>query len=390
MATRQFTATEWSKITATLEQDPDRFGFPTRRYGSVIIGSFNIRKLGSVKNRNAATWNFLALICKQFDLLAIQEAMDNLEGLYKLVELLGPDYGMIVSDATGSFPGAKGLAERLCFVFRRAVVQRAEVVSDITYDRSKVIDLLTENIDEITTALNTHKKKLEAYKNGTRKSKPSAPKMPNFLTFIRQPYCVSFRIIGKPGTKPYEFMAINGHLYFGNYMTDRRQEFHALMNWIIERTKQDDKTYFPNFLLLGDLNLDYDNPKLDRKDIEQHLKSYDAKSGGTFHVNFPFLDMHPIKKRIFKTNARLSETFDQIGLFFCDSRLPTFDKNYEMGLNTTGPDYGVFNFVELFSVATTGKKYGALSKAKKNSLVKRFEHKVSDHMPLWLRLPLPE
>ena len=89
--------------------------------------------------------------------------------------------------------------------------------------------------------------------------------MPTFLTFIRSPFCVSFEIAGHPGTAPYKFMAINAHLFFGKTMADRRQEFEALMDWIIGRVKTNDQAYYPNFILLGDLNLDFDDPKRDRE-----------------------------------------------------------------------------------------------------------------------------
>jgi hypothetical protein len=54
-----------------------------------------------------------------------------------------------------------------------------------------------------------------------------------------------------------------------------------------------------------------------------------------------------------------------------------------MGKNPVGPDYGVFNFVKLFSEALK------VPESQWESLIERFHHKVSDHMPLWLRLPLP-
>ena len=47
---------------------------------------------------------------------------------------------------------------------------------------------------------------------------------------------MAFRIAGHPGTWPNEFMAVNAHLYFGNYIGDRRQEFNALVDWIMDRS----------------------------------------------------------------------------------------------------------------------------------------------------------
>jgi len=133
---------------------------------------------------------------------------------------------------------------------------------------------------------------------------------------------------------------------------------------------------------LGDLNLDFDNPETDRERIEKHLKSFNNKTGEKVNVNFPFLDPHPVHGQ-YRTNARLNQTFDQIGLFFRENGLPTHLDNELMGKNEKGPDYGVFNFVELFHDALEVKP------EEKKGFYARFEHKVSDHMPLWLRLPLP-
>ena len=92
------------------------------------------------------------------------------------------------------------------------------------------------------------------------------------------------------------------------------------------------------------------------------------------------------------TNARINQTFDQIGLFFREKGLPTYLDNETMGdkSNPRGPDYGVFKFNDLFSNALLEKNIESLSKTAKDKFVKRFEHKISDHMPIWLRIPLPD
>jgi len=381
----QFTKEEWGKISAELEKNPDKYGFPERRYGSVLLGSFNIKKLGSTRNRSPETWDFLAKVCKQFDLLSVQEIMDNLGGLNRIMEKLGPEFGMIVSDKTGAFPGERGVSERLAFIFRWSVVKRANVVSDISYDRTKVLNTLYEKIKPINEAISTYSKKLDELKNGERKTKPYL-KMPVFLSFIRQPYCVSFKIVGHPETKPYEFMAVNAHLLYGDCHSDRKLEFEALMEWIIERMKEG-KAYYPNFILLGDLNLKYDVPEKDRPRIEKYMKKFNNKLGKEVNVNFPFLYLHQNKNEVFKTNAREDETFDQIGLFFRDKRFPKVYDNHRMSDEGLGPNYGVFNFVELFKDAL-GVNYS--TDDEKKSFLARFEHKVSDHKPIWLRLPLPD
>ena len=383
----QFTDDEWTTINATLDANPTRYGLPQREYGSVLLGSFNIRKMGKTRNRSPETWEFLARICRSFDLISVQEIMDDLSGVQRLMSLLGPDFHLVVSDMTGRFPGDPGVGERLGFIYRWNTVERMEVASDITYDRSKVIDTVVGDYDIFTKDVADYMKKLNDYETGKRKTKPNI-KLRVFMSSIRQPFCVAFRIAGHLGVPAYEFMAINAHLYFGDYAIDRRAEFNALTEWILSRLKSNTNAYFPNFILLGDLNLDFDNPTSDRARIEEQIKSFNADLVDA-NVNFPFLDVHPDRDEVFRTNARIRETFDQIGLFSRDERLPDFTVNATMGTDPQGPDYGVFEFSNLFSEALLGRPYRDLSESEARAFVDRFDDKVSDHLPIWIRLPLP-
>ena len=214
---KQFTSAEWNLVREKLEAAPGRYGLPQREYGSVLLGSFNIRKLGSSRSRSTDTWKFLADICRSFDLVAVQEIMGDLGGLRRLMSLLGPDFSLVVSDQTGVFPGEPGVGERLGFIYRWKVVERMEVASDVTYDRSKVIDSIADNYEAFVSDMEPYARRLADYEAGRRKTRPRL-RLRVFLSFIRQPFCVAFRIAGHPGTQPYEFMAINAHLYFGNYI----------------------------------------------------------------------------------------------------------------------------------------------------------------------------
>ena len=166
MAT-QFTSAEWKTIRETLDADRGKYGLPEREYGSVLLGSFNIRKLGSSRSRNAGTWDFLAEVCRSFDLLAVQEVMDDLGGLRRLMSLLGPDFDLIVSDVTGKFPGERGLGERLSFIYRWAAVKRTEVATDVTYDRTKDLNTVALQYDPFTGAMAPYAARYQAYVAGT-------------------------------------------------------------------------------------------------------------------------------------------------------------------------------------------------------------------------------
>lgn len=409
---KRFTAEEWQKIRNTLNADPQRYGLPRRIYGSVVLASANIRKLGAKNKRDQLTWRFLADVLSHFDLLAVQEVMEDMEGLRYLEELMGDDFGMVVSDTTGSFPNEGGLKERLAFIFNWTIVNRKEMVTDVTYDRTKVLQIIVEEGDAIQQAVEDAKKsyfeKMAEYEikldiveaeGGETPDKPRLTvKMPAFLTFIRTPFAVMFDILGHPGADHYTFMAINAHLFYGNFIDDRRQEFNALMRWIMGRVQEGGDDTSLNILLLGDLNLDFDNPENDHQRIRKLIDDLNSEGGRQVNVYFPFLSPHPPRdgqqlmgrdKRPLQTNARLTETFDQIGFFSRDVRLKSLN-NEDAGVNARGADFGVFDFVNLFSEALHGKPFEELGENVRKTLLKRFEHNVSDHMPLWFRLPLPD
>ena len=86
------------------------------------------------------------------DLIAVQEVQDNLEGLDHLKGLLGGKYGMAASDITGGIAGKQAMVERLAILFRWDRVERTAVASDITIDRSAVLETLYEERQDFLAA----------------------------------------------------------------------------------------------------------------------------------------------------------------------------------------------------------------------------------------------
>jgi len=120
------------------------------------------------------------------------------------------------------------------------------------------------------------------------------------------------------------------------------------------------------------------------------LNKKKLKKKGSAELNFPFLDVHPAQESVFRTSARLKDTYDQIALVFRDKRLPGYKKNALAGTVKDGYDFGVFNFVDLFSAALFDKPYNSLLKTQQKQLIRKFEHDVTDHLPIWIRLPIPD
>ena len=84
--TGHFTNGEWAKIEQALDADSEKFGMPEGgREKSLILSSFNIRKLSSNRGRKREI-DFMARFYARCDLIAVQEIQDNLDGLFHLKE----------------------------------------------------------------------------------------------------------------------------------------------------------------------------------------------------------------------------------------------------------------------------------------------------------------
>lgn len=425
----EFTTEEWHKIRALFDAEAEKFGLPERRDESVLLASFNIRKLGGLRDskgapsRSREAWRFLGDICSRFDLIGVQELMNDLGGIRFLRDLAGADeFGIAVSDVTGGVPGGRGMMERLGYLFRWTRVRRTEMASDISYDRSAVERNLLENADafaktftdrarELKDIETDYKEALEAWEAGgrqgskPRKKRSKAFPMPHFLSFVRTPYSASFEIAGLGDAEPYKFLAVAAHLVYGEgtkkqQLRERENEFYALIDWLMWRMANED-AYYPDMVLFGDLNLQFQKVDARRARIREHIKDQDkALKGKSGLVYFPFIDVHPdvakkappgagVDDLVFRTNARDDQTYDHIAFVGHDERFPNHQHTPFARQTPDGFDYGVFNFADLFAEALHGVGVDNLSKTDRDALFRKFEHDVSDHMPIWVRLPRP-
>ncbi len=230
---------------------------------------------------------------------------------------------------------------------------------------------------------------------------------PHFVCFIRTPFLAAFEIPSAGRAEPYRITVVNAHLLFGGdarrERLERENEFTALIHWLLDRAASE-RSFNEDYVLIGDLNLAFDD-RDDRRRIEivARIKRLNAELAGrnaSTVVNFPFIDFPFIDPRqnprtgaveTIRSNARLDETFDQIGIFAHDARLPGFEANPGVA-DRSDPDafdYQLFHFVDLFAEAVEGLAFRALTAGRQRAFVSRFQHDVSDHMPIWIRLPLP-
>ncbi len=417
----RFTEKQWDKIEKELLRDPGGYGMPEGpREESMVLASFNIRKLGWATKRKKGEiisrereLAFMARFCARCDLVAIQEVQDSLKGLRYLKDRVDErvgsagEFGLLVSDITGEVPGEEGMPERLAFLYRKSRIKRMDMTSDLTVDRSGVLKNFADDADAFSAAWRTFNEKLETFEKDMKvwskkpahkrpKKKPKKPKLklPAFLTFTRTPFVAAFEAPTAEGGEPIQFIAVNAHLIYGR-MKDRKEEFKALMDWMINRLKRETQMVAPNFILLGDLNLDLDKPVKDRADINDYIRGLNEKVFGDKKIErvyFPFIDKHPVTGKLIRTNARHNQTFDQIAFFRGAKEQQLPNKRWSKlvdGDDSDAFDFNVFNFANLFAKTIKGKAYLGLSKVQREELGTHFEHSVSDHMPIWVRIPRP-
>ncbi len=414
----KFSSAQWNKIHQRLDVNEQHYGLPIRSSGSFVFASFNIRKFGALKKgnkvkRSAGSWKLLVRFCERCDLIAIQEVGDDLTSVMHLVAELGPKYEFLASGITGGSPGSGGNIERLVYVYRTDRLHPTGMSGNISYERSDILNTLYNDQDALLSdfearieELKRWQEKVEKWEQAVgvwkatgftpsgKKTRPDKPSKPSFsvslfLQFIRTPYAVSFKTIVAGNAKPYGFIAVNAHLLYGGndkrWKGERLRELKALVDWLVIRGQKIKNLREENIILFGDLNLDFEKIQVKRESITAYLKTLnETRLKKAAKVNIPFIDAHPGRAEVFRTNARRNQTFDQIAFLAGDKRLPPPHQNDNAGEITDRFDFGMFDFVQLFLDAVPVA-------TKSNGMPKYdlFEFDVSDHMPIWIRLQKP-
>ena len=396
-----FTRDEWTRINRHLEQVGDaEFGLPAKDSQTILFGSWNLIHFGKLMKsrdepvRSGQALELITNFCARCDLLAVQEVMDNMTAIRHLLDKMrsarpDADYKLICSDVTGRAPDGSGHGERHAFIYAASFIEVGQIASDLSFDLKKILDnvngalnqyklqLLEQSTDQGITAqaFNMIKKFTGLYREN----------LSDTIQFIRAPHFVTFKVRGE-ADQFYDLGCVNTHLVSGT-KSEREKEFFTLLEFLLRRSGINGELDAPITLLLGDLNLDFKSDEFgDSNDARQtviaeyvvDLNTQQSKSAA--RVNFPFLDPHPVHGE-FQTNSRKNKTFDHIAWFTNDDRLPRARFNGQAGTN--GFDYGMFDFQSLFEKAGPGSNEHGVPR------FGTYKREISDHMPIWLRLPIP-
>ena len=173
---------------------------------TLLLATWNIREFGS--NRRDESLHYIAEIISRFDLVALQEVASNLDGLKKLLSLLGPNWDYIVTDCTD---GTAGGGERMAFVFDKCKVFFRKMAGELVLPQTKLIG-------------------------------------ENKLQFARTPFNVAFQ------AGWFRFILATVHIYYGTASKAdprRVEEIDTVASYLNKRAKKDDESY----ILLGDFNI---------------------------------------------------------------------------------------------------------------------------------------
>lgn len=169
--------------------------------------SWNIRNFNQKKEDKAI--RYIAQVCKNFDLIAIQEVKDSLVGIEKLQRKLGKKYRFLFSDPAGN-------GERLVYCYNKNKVQLTGLAAEVVM----------------------------APGAGKETVKPE-------LEFDRTPYLASFRVSGC------NFIVANVHIYYGSgsKVKYRLAEIRNLAKYLKKRSSDVD-TLDSDYIACGDFNIE--------------------------------------------------------------------------------------------------------------------------------------
>jgi exonuclease III len=232
-------------------------GIPAPSANNLRLLTWNIRNLN--KNKEDRAIACIAEVCKNFDIIAIQEAKKDLGGLEKLQRVLGKRYRFLFSDVAGN-------SERLVFVYDSGRVQFTGLAAEIVM----------------------------APGAGRDNVKPE-------LEFDRTPFMASFRINGC------NFIVVTVHIYYGSgsAVKYRLEEIRNVAKYL-EKNSSDTDALDSDYIACGDFNIERVKTEMSKSGragiIDELFKA--LRSGGLI-----------IDEIIQNSPSNLARTkhFDQIG-----------------------------------------------------------------------------
>jgi endonuclease/exonuclease/phosphatase family metal-dependent hydrolase len=275
---------------------------------NLLIATWNVRAFGDLTEkwesseddtpkRDLHSLLSIAEIVSRFDVVALQEARENLKALRHLLKVLGPNWGLNLTDVT---EGAPGNGERMAFLFDTRRVVPSGLACEIVVPEERLGAIGTGALDR---------------------------------QFARTPYAVSFR----SGAKT--FVLVTLHVLYGEDEEERLPELRAIAEWLAGWAR-DINGWDHNLIALGDFNIDRRGDALHDAFVSTGL-------------DIP-QDLQEVPRTIFADpdKPHLDKFYDQIAWFSGRNGLPALSLRYSRG--------GFFDFTKA-ALTTRGLTKAQLS-----------------------------
>ena len=267
-------AAELKKLEDQLDRD-----VPAKRLDrNLLICTWNIRAFGDLTPKWKAGANdspqrdlhavrAIAAILRRFDVVAVQEAKANLRALRAAMEILGPEWSLMLSDVTKGDPGND---ERIGFLFDTRKIALSGLACELVVPQKELEEEGEYTLDE---------------------------------QFARSPYAVGFRCLNTT------FTLVSLHVLWGKVKA-RVPELKAIACWLRDWAK-DPHAWDRNLIVLGDLNISSRRSKL-----------YKAFVSTGLHIP---AELHSFPRTITSKEKTL---YDQIAWFDGKEDVPALDLEY--------------------------------------------------------------
>jgi endonuclease/exonuclease/phosphatase family metal-dependent hydrolase len=254
---------------------------------NLLIATWNVRAFGGLTEkwesavddspkRDLHSLLCIAEIVSRFDVVAVQEAKDDLKALRHLIHTLGPDWGLSLTDVT---EGAPGNSERMAFLFDTRRIQLSGLACEIVVPQEQLGPIESDALQR---------------------------------QFARTPYAVSFRSAEKT------FILVTLHVIYGEDERERLPEIRAIAEWLA-RWARDVNSWDHNLIALGDFNIDRRGDPLYEAFVSTGL-------------DIP-ADLQEAPRTIFgdPQKPELNKFYDQIAWFTGRNGLPALSLRYSKG-----------------------------------------------------------
>ncbi len=316
---------------------------PVKTLDNLLLATWNIREFdsGSFGSRSDEAMLYIAEIIDHFDLVAVQEVRDNLDGLYRLKEVLGRWWDVIFTDVT---EGTAGNNERMAFLYDSRKVRFGGLSGEVVLPEEKDENGLLQPIRQL----------------------------------VRTPMMVGF----KAGW--YDFVMVTVHLIYGEAKADapeRVREAELLSDFLAKRA-DDPTAWSKNMVLLGDFNIF----RPDNLTFEKIVAN--------FYI--------PEALQKLPSNVPQDKHYDQIA--FRSPFVKEFREKIESGeLTVHAGVFNCFNYIyresderikayqtEMGEAYLTKSNGNPRTEAERSAYYKTYwrTHQISDHLPMWIEIPI--